>query len=131
MPVGRARVLTASRVIAPSRSGVCSMREHQIGIALYCALGTGCRSGAEFRRCLRVATIPVLMRTTLDHLSTAAAPGRCTCCWAAIAVCATVDRRGARPRPSGTRRRRWSTGADRGWPRRARRLARGGLAAST
>ena len=29
------------------------MREHQIGIALYCALGTGCRSGAEFRRCLR------------------------------------------------------------------------------
>jgi hypothetical protein len=34
------------------------MREHQIGIALYCALGTGCRSGAEFRRCLRVATIP-------------------------------------------------------------------------
>ncbi len=35
------RVLTASRVIAPSRSGVCSMREHQIGVALYCALGTG------------------------------------------------------------------------------------------
>ena len=36
------------------------MREHRIGIALYCALGTGCRSGAEFSRCLRVATIPGL-----------------------------------------------------------------------
>jgi hypothetical protein len=34
------------------------MREYQIGTALYCALGTGCRSGAGFRRCLRVATIP-------------------------------------------------------------------------
>ena len=34
------------------------MREHQIGIALYCALGTGCRSGAEFRLGLRVATTP-------------------------------------------------------------------------
>ena len=34
------------------------MCEHQMGTALYCALGTGCRSGAELRRCLRVATIP-------------------------------------------------------------------------
>ncbi len=72
------------------------------------------------------------MRTTLDHLSTAAAPGRCRCSWAAIAVCATVDRRGARPRPSGTRRRRWSTGAGRSRPTTTSvgRPARSGLSGS-
>src|SRR4051812_15314348 len=45
----------------------------------------------------------VLTRTPPHHPATAAAPGRCTCSWAAIAVCATVDRRGARPHPSDTR----------------------------
>jgi hypothetical protein len=72
--------------------------------------------GPKFAAVCGWPQFPVLMRTTLDHLSTAAAPGRCTCSWAAIAVCTTVDRRGARPRPSGTRRRRWSTGAGRSRP---------------
>src|ERR1700753_383789 len=85
------------------------MREHQIGIALYCALELAADQGPNFATVCGWPQFPSLMRTTLDHLSTAAAPGRCTCSWAAIAVCATVDRRGARPRPSGTRRRRWST----------------------
>ena len=69
------------------------------------------------------------MRTSLHHLTKAAAPGRCTCSWAAIAVCETVDPRGARPRPSDTRRRRWSTGAGRFRPTTTSvgRPARGGL----
>ena len=82
--------------------------------AARCRLPYGALAGSRrWLRACRVQSASHLIRTTLDHLSTAAAPGRYTCSWAAIAVCAIGDRRGARPRPSGTRRRRWSTGAGR------------------
>src|ERR1700756_6014941 len=70
--------------------------------------------------------------TTLDHLATTAAPGRCTCAWGATVVGVTVDRHGARPRPSDTRRRHWSTGAGRSRPTTTwvGRPARSGLSGS-
>jgi len=74
------------------------------------------RQPPNFAAVFRWPQFPVPIRNTLDRLSTAATPGRCTRWWAAIAVCATVDRRGARPRLSDTRRRRSSTGAGRSRP---------------